>query len=84
MVLTSAGLVNPVKIKHINCVALPKHERLKHRPNLLTTPVFAEDVSRIDVAINVKEGDNLGSDGFTNSVKGQGSVALVKLGVRQG
>ena len=43
--------------------------------------VFAEDVRRIRLPINVEECENLASDGFPNTVIRQRIVLLVQAGV---
>jgi hypothetical protein len=43
--------------------------------------MLAKNVGGISYSVDVIEGNDLGSDGFTHAVKGQSHMTFVKLGV---
>ena len=61
-------------------VALKEEKRLKVVPNLWVRPMLAENVSRVEDPIKMMHFDELGGNGFTNSMKGQGIMMLVQVG----
>ena len=48
------------------------------------SPMFAEDICRIDRSFDVIEDNHLGWDGFMKTVKGKHGVMLVSLGMNPG
>ena len=53
-------------------------------PNSSIGPVFAENISRVDLASNEVEADHARCNGFAYLVEGEHDVALGDLGVRGG
>jgi hypothetical protein len=68
---------NLTLIVELCCVASIKEKRLKVVPNLWIHPMLAEDISRVKYTINVIHLNELGSDGFSNTMKRQGIGMLV-------
>ena len=54
---------------------------LQSLPNIGMAPVFTEDISWIQTALDMGETENLGGNGLTNAMIGQSGVAFGKLGV---
>jgi len=61
-----------------------KEEGLQGRPNVGMSPVFTENVGRIEIALHMGEAHNLGGNGLSNTVIREGVVTLGELGVRNG
>ena len=55
----------------------PKQERLEHWPDLLITPVFAENIRRVLRSGQVMECENSSGNRFSNSVIGKDGVPFV-------
>jgi hypothetical protein len=53
-------------------------------PNLLVTPMFAENVSWVVDTIQMIHGDDLGCNGLTYMMERKGIMTLVELGVGNG
>ena len=81
MVGTLLGIRNGVQ--NIQRVALPEQERLQKLPNLLVSPMLAEDVGRIIFASDVVEDKDAGSNSFSYSVERQCCMALVEFHMRR-
>ena len=62
----------------------PKEEGFELRPDGGVSPVLAEDVSRIDLSVDVEELDHSRGNGFTDTVEGEGRVAFVQLAMGDG
>jgi len=64
----------------MNChrISLPEEDGLKYWPDLLISPVLAEDVCRIHVACDVVESDDLGGYGLSDVMVGQRVMSLVQ------
>jgi len=56
-------------------------ERLQGHPNVSMSPVFTEDVGRIEIALHMGEAHNFGGNGFTNAMVGKYVVTLGELRV---
>jgi len=65
-------------------VTMPKQQGFNERPNLWKASMFAENISRILLPINMEETKNLGSNRLTHAMIRQGIVALVESRVRDG
>jgi hypothetical protein len=50
----------------IICITVVEKEWLKNAPNVLVSPLFAENVSRIELTRDVMDRKNFGSNGFTH------------------
>ena len=51
---------------------------------MLMAPVLGKDIRGIGFARDVEETEDTGSNGFTNSVEGEGGVSLVEFGMGNG
>ena len=63
-------------------VALKEEKWLEVVPDLRVCPMFAEDISRVENTFEVMHLDELGSNGFANTMKRQCIMALVQLCMR--
>ena len=55
-------------------VSSSKEESFKHRPSFGETPMLAENISRIDLARNVREYNLSSSDGFADKMERNESI----------
>jgi len=70
--------------KEVGSFSPVKEEGLQGRPNVGMSPVFTENVGRIEVALDMGEAHNLGGNGLPNTMVREGVVTLGELGVRNG
>jgi hypothetical protein len=59
------------------CIALPKHERLQHGPDLLISPMFTKDIRGVHRSRDVVETQHAASNGLSHIVVRKGIVPLV-------
>ena len=71
-----------ILIIELCCVALKEEKWLEDVPNLQIHPMLAEDISRVKDTINAMHLNELGSNGFTNTMEGQCIMTLVQLCMR--
>ena len=69
------------ELKNVHGVPRPEEKRLEERPDLRVAPMLAEYISRVDFTREMEEDDDLGSNGFADTVKREGRVPLVELGM---
>lgn len=76
--------VTPLHFRRDSARPIVEEDRAEDLPNLLISPVFTEDVSRIFVTSKVLEDQHVASDCFPHSMKGKSAVALLQAGVWDG
>ena len=62
-------------------VTLMEQHWFQRGPNVRVSPMFAEDIQRIDGTSNMGEVDIAGSNGLTDKVEGEHVVSFVELGI---
>ena len=68
-----------VDVGNLRSLTLPEEESTENRPRALVAPVFAQHVRGVDLTRNKVKADKLGSNSFTNAVKGKSDVPFVKF-----
>ena len=70
-----------VLIIKLSSITMVEENRFKIAPNLLVSPMLAENIGRVVDTIQMINGNKLCSNGFPNAVEGQGIMTFVELGM---
>ena len=66
-----------LELNQVHSVSLVKQERAQHWAHLAVAPMFAENISRVDVASNVVKRNHFGSYCFPRVVVREGMIGAL-------
>ena len=70
-------------LQNIRHLTAPQHQWADELADLHPSPMLREDIGAVQLTRNVVEADDLGGNGFTDSMERKRIVPLVELGMRR-